>query len=1106
MRPTLALAWMLILVGAQCAGAATLEERYFHRNWRPAEGLPGNSVYAVAQSADRYIWVGTEGGLARFDGRRFIAFGNRESDKMPGVFVTALLAAPDATLWVGTERGLLRLRPGDLAGDRAASRPWSMVEEAPVSALAQDPRGGLWIGTRSGLLSRSADASAAAGVPVLQNVGLAGIRVTQLLAGAPGELWIGTEAHGLWYLRDGKLAPVGGPRQAGDTVTALVRDDAGAGAGDASPAAAAAAAAPAAEAGAAVLAFTAGGCRRYAAGRPAGGTIAAEVRHVVAAGGAPGGGLWLATTDHGLILLKDGRRYETSADHSLVDAVISNVFVAADHTVWLGSGGDGLHQLIEKSCFAYTRRDGLASTRAEAVLLDRDGVLHVGTQQGVSTLALGGRDGAVAAGGDGRGAGFRGGAGRADGGSGGGVGVVGGVRGGRRSGAGGGGGGLAARTELRGTEVLSLRRDRRGILWAGTARGVARRIDGRWSFLAPWTPLGAPTVNVMLEDAAGNFWIGSTAGLAVIPAAPANGAANGAGAGLPPLDPPYKAADRSRRLAAAGGAAALTAVPPSPAPRQVHGLEEAEIIDLSQADDGAIWIGTRGAGLLRLAAGKLETVRTAAELPIVNLVWHGRGGDLWVGTFGGGLQHLRKGHWYRFDESNGLPDDTIRQMLEDRQGDLWLCSGAGISRISHRAIAAVEAGTVPGLVAFTYGPEDGVAEGTCYGGSHPGAALGEDGHLWFSMAHGLVEIRPERMVPLDAGTKPALDAVVVNGRELAPSPARRMQIAGGPRRLDLHFSAPLFVARRRGQVRYRLAGFDHEWTLDGGDRVARYTNLPPAHYAFEVAIADGRGGWRAPVSLTAIEILPLFYQRLGFWVLAALGLAPVAIAAYRLAARRLLARAAALTRQVEQRTEELRQVNSRLQQLAAIDPLTGLANRRRLQEALDLESRRSARYRSELSLILLDVDFFKGYNDLLGHVSGDDCLRQVAASLQGVAMRSGDVVARYGGEEFAVLLPGTPVMHAYGIAETIRQRVMELAIGHPGSNVSSCVTISAGVASVIPAAGFDPVQLVESADSALYRAKRDGRNRVLIGARGVIDTAAAMRPLRLAQQQPPAAA
>ncbi len=1084
MRPTLALAWMLILVGAQCAGAATLEERYFHRNWRPAEGLPGNSVYAVAQSSDRYIWIGTEGGLARFDGRRFIAFGNRENGRLPGVFVTALLAAQDDTLWVGTERGLLRLRPADLVGGRAGSRPWSMVEEAPVSALAQDARGGLWIGTRSGLLSRSAEVSAAAGVPVLQKVGLAGIRVTQLLAGAPGELWIGTEAHGLWYLRDGKLAAVGGPRQARDTVTVLVRDDGGT--DDVSPALASPSDAAAAEAGAAVLAFTADGCRRYVAGRPAGGTIAAGVRHVVAAGGAPGGGLWLATTDHGLILFKDGRRYGTSVDHPLIDAVISNVFVAADHTVWLGSGGDGLHQLIEKSCLAYTSHDGLASTRAESVLLDRDGALHVGTQQGLTTLALGGRDD-VAGSGAGRadddGHGRRGGSRRSD-----------------------AGGAMQARTDLRGTEVLALRRDRRGILWAGTARGVARRIDGRWRFLAPWTPLGAPTVNVMLEDTAGNFWIGSTAGLAVIPATPANAGADGAGAGLPPLGSPYKAAERVPGLAAHDGGAASTTLASSPTPRMVLGLEDAEVIDLSQADDGALWIGTRGAGLLRLAAGKLETVRSATELPIVNLVWRGRAGDLWVGTFGGGLQHLRQGHWYRFDEANGLPDATIRQMLEDRQGDLWLCSGAGISRISRRAIAAVETGTAPGLVAFTYGPEDGVPEGTCYGGSHPGAALGGDGHMWFSMAHGVVEIRPERMAQLDVGSKPALDVVVVNGRELAPSPAHRMQIAGGSRRLDLRFSAPLFVARRRGQVRYRLAGFDHEWTLDGGDRVARYTNLPPASYAFEVAIADGRGGWRAPVSLTAIEILPLFYQRLGFWALVGLGLAALAIAVYRLAARRLLARAAALTHQVEQRTEELRQVNSRLQQLAAIDPLTGLANRRRLQEALDLESRRSARYQSELSLILLDVDFFKGFNDLLGHVSGDDCLRQVAASLQGVAMRSGDVVARYGGEEFAVLLPGTPAMHAYGIAETIRQRVMELAIRHPGSSVSSCVTISAGVASVIPAAGFDPVLLVESADSALYRAKRDGRNRVLIGARGVIDTAAAMRPLRLAQQQPPAAA
>ncbi|HWB45393.1 MAG TPA: sensor domain-containing diguanylate cyclase [Hyphomicrobiaceae bacterium] len=186
-----------------------------------------------------------------------------------------------------------------------------------------------------------------------------------------------------------------------------------------------------------------------------------------------------------------------------------------------------------------------------------------------------------------------------------------------------------------------------------------------------------------------------------------------------------------------------------------------------------------------------------------------------------------------------------------------------------------------------------------------------------------------------------------------------------------------------------------------------------------------------------------------------------------------------------------RRKTAELQRLSALDPLTGIANRRAFENALDEEWRRSVRHRTPLCLIMIDVDCFKRFNDTYGHVAGDQCLRAVARVLAASARRAGEVVARYGGEEFAVLLPHTEGREAYLIARQICQGVRGLGLPHAQSTAASHVTISLGLAealALIPAGedqdearaalGSRPSLLVERADAALYLAKSSGRNRV----------------------------
>ncbi len=175
---------------------------------------------------------------------------------------------------------------------------------------------------------------------------------------------------------------------------------------------------------------------------------------------------------------------------------------------------------------------------------------------------------------------------------------------------------------------------------------------------------------------------------------------------------------------------------------------------------------------------------------------------------------------------------------------------------------------------------------------------------------------------------------------------------------------------------------------------------------------------------------------------------------------------------------ELKRKSDLLENLASLDGLTCIANRRRFDQLLEAEWSRALRTASWISIIMLDIDFFKAFNDNYGHAAGDDCLRKVAEALEGSLRRSADTVARYGGEEFVAILPGTEPDGASTVAETLRQAVELLAIAHAYSAVSQVVTVSAGVASAIPMADSSAGTLVACADKRLYEAKFEGRNRV----------------------------
>lgn len=194
---------------------------------------------------------------------------------------------------------------------------------------------------------------------------------------------------------------------------------------------------------------------------------------------------------------------------------------------------------------------------------------------------------------------------------------------------------------------------------------------------------------------------------------------------------------------------------------------------------------------------------------------------------------------------------------------------------------------------------------------------------------------------------------------------------------------------------------------------------------------------------------------------------------------RALHRLETMRRKLVGLTGELADANRTLEAMARMDGLTGIANRRYFDSYLPSELARSARSRAPLSLVLIDIDHFKTFNDHYGHQAGDACLRQVAGALRAAQRRPADLAARYGGEEFAMVLPETPLEGALEVAKQIAERVAQLEIPHAGSTTNRVLTLSQGIATCPPGDASTCERLVEHADKALYLAKERGRNRFL---------------------------
>ncbi|HVQ29985.1 MAG TPA: diguanylate cyclase, partial [Vicinamibacteria bacterium] len=294
--------------------------------------------------------------------------------------------------------------------------------------------------------------------------------------------------------------------------------------------------------------------------------------------------------------------------------------------------------------------------------------------------------------------------------------------------------------------------------------------------------------------------------------------------------------------------------------------------------------------------------------------------------------------------------------------------------------------------------------------------------------------------------------------------------------LTFRFVSPSFTDENALRYRYRLVGLGDSWTeSEAAQGETTYGGLAPAYYRFEVlaVTSDGRVSKEPAVFLFSVR--PAWWQTAPALVLFALALGAGIFLVVRTRETALVAARLRLEREVRERTEDLRKANERLAALAVSDELTGVANRRRLIDALEEAMAFARRRETPLAILLADLDHFKEVNDRFGHAAGDEVLRRVAQGMEG-ALRTEDLLGRYGGDEFVAVLRGTAAEGAREAGERLRKALRVLDLGIPGPGADGPLTVSVGLA-VYDRSLAQPADLLRRADEALYRAKAAGRNR-----------------------------
>jgi len=499
-------------------------------------------------------------------------------------------------------------------------------------------------------------------------------------------------------------------------------------------------------------------------------------------------------------------------------------------------------------------------------------------------------------------------------------------------------------------------------------------------------------------------------------------------------------------------------------------LAAAYAFDMHRDEAGTSWFATRDDGLLRLT-GDGAVKRLGADQGLTDqTLWDlapAAGGGLWVGSNGDGLFRVAPDGTVvmRLTEAEGLANDFIWSVLDGGPGGVWAYTTRGLSRYDGERIMNFD--TSHGLLHLE--------------GGATGALVDRDGYFWFASVGGLVRYTTDDASPSEP-PRIVIEAVSSGQRSLAPG-------AGLPYRhedVTIEYAALSFQDPESIQYRYRLAGLNADWTRLSAYRPLTFAHLPPGNYRFEVVAIRPEGRESLAPATFSFRVLAPVWNRPWFVALTVLLVGGLVVLGVMLRLRVMARQKQRLSELVSERTSALEMANLQLSRAATSDPLTGLKNRRYLNESIERDialCRRSYHAGTEpenagLAFLVIDLDRFKEINDHFGHQAGDKALQQIAGRLLDVARGSDDVI-RWGGDEFLIVARQAAPAAGRALAERVLRmlRTTHLSlddqnqVASPGASIGICCY---PFSPAVPDA-LSWEQIVEIADEASYLAKRNGR-------------------------------
>jgi signal transduction histidine kinase/ligand-binding sensor domain-containing protein len=580
--------------------------------------------------------------------------------------------------------------------------------------------------------------------------------------------------------------------------------------------------------------------------------------HIRAIAADDAGRLWVGT-DRGLACYAEGRFTTLTTRDGLPDDQVRDLLAARDGSLWVATL-DGLARRRAGKMRVYTTDDGLPSNTVLRLHEGHGGQIWIGTPAGIASLTLKPAEQVVA---------------------------------------------LDAHDGLSDNETRALLEDREGNLWVGTLTGGLNRLKKR-QLTAYGREEGLPgdTVVPIAEDSEGSIWIGMTCGGLVryrdgrfTTFAASDGLPNDCvwslypdpdgtlwigtwGGGLTRRDrdgrfATYTAANsalpndevlaifRDRRGSLwIGTTAGLVRFRDGEFTvfRQKDGLVHDDVRFITEDREGAIWIGTTS-GASRYMGGTFTNYTTANGLSanFVRAIHQTDDGTMWFGTYGGGLDRLAHGRFTHITVRQGMFENVVSRILEDRHGNFWMTGNKGIARVRRAELDDLAHGRIASITSVAFGVGDGMTTSECNGGGQPAGWQGRDGRLWIPTARGVVMLDPQRIALSEVVPPVVIEQVLVDrvNRDMrAP-----IGVPAGPGALEIHYTGLSFTAPEYLRFRFRLTGFEGDWTDAGTRRTAYYSHLPAGDYTFQVMAANREGVWdESAVAALKFSVLPPFYQ------------------------------------------------------------------------------------------------------------------------------------------------------------------------------------------------------------------------------------------------------